>query len=297
MDLAAWSGPVRQSYHTTPWPCPPQPRHFFLFLACWLGAEPIGKISRTSIPRDLSRTHRISLGLEARRSLSWHCTTTTEATKDPYQCSSSSSTSSSSKASHSIAKGKVALVPGRQIPTLPRRQTTLLPPLERCLDITSELDPKTEAGRAGVVHEITEPKEQHTRTVRIKRGKQANPTIPLQPPDISERKGTSCRRGGHRPLPRRDGWTDRTTTTTVEQQQQQPTRPQSMEGRVPTVPPSQPSGSLPSGADLALHSAATSHRRSPRGFSTCVLVSPRPFVPVDRPSHRAPCGRALKVLR
>lgn len=297
MDLAAWSGPVRQSYHTTPWPCPPppQPRHFFLFLACWLGAEPIGKISRTSIPRDLSRTHRISLGLEARRSLSWHRTTTTEATKDPYQCLSSSSTSSSSKASHSIAKGKVAFVPGRQIPTLPRRQTTLLPPLERCLDMTSELDPRTEAGRAGVVHEISEPKEQHTRTVRIERGKQANPTIPLQPPDISERKGTSCRRGGHRPLPRRDGWTDRTTTTTVEQQQ--PKRPQSMEGRVPTIPPSQPSGSLPSGADLALHSAATSHRRSPRGFSTCVMVSPRPFVPVDRPSHRAPCGRALKVLR
>lgn len=55
------SGPglVQSGSRTIPTPCPalpcPQPRHFFSSLLV-LGAEPIGKISRTSIPRDLSPT-------------------------------------------------------------------------------------------------------------------------------------------------------------------------------------------------------------------------------------------------
>ncbi|KAK0752385.1 hypothetical protein B0T18DRAFT_89950 [Schizothecium vesticola] len=49
------------------------------------GAGAIGEISQASIPHDLSHTHRISRGLEARRCLPWHpATTTTGARKDLY---------------------------------------------------------------------------------------------------------------------------------------------------------------------------------------------------------------------
>lgn len=110
-----WSGPVRQSNHTTP--CPGPSHGTFSSSLLVAGAEPIGRISRTSIPRDLSRTQRIILGLEARRCSPWHRTTTTETTKDPYQCHPPPLPP---RASHSIAKGKVAVVPDSKFTTPPR---------------------------------------------------------------------------------------------------------------------------------------------------------------------------------
>lgn len=126
------SGPglVQSGSQTIPHPALAPATALFPLPCLLLGAEPIGRISRTSIPRDLSRTQRISLGLEARRCPPWHRTTTTETTKDPYQCHPPPLPP---RAKHSIAKGKVAVVPDRKFPTPPRSRRRY----SRCWNVAS----------------------------------------------------------------------------------------------------------------------------------------------------------------
>lgn len=72
MDLV-WSSPAVKPYHTLPWP---QPRHFFLFLACCWGLNPsagspghpslvIYPVHRGSV--SVSRPDGVHLGIARRR--------------------------------------------------------------------------------------------------------------------------------------------------------------------------------------------------------------------------------------